>query len=195
MPQDAVPGSYLHPRSLVVGSTSSGLTARGPEMSVEIPDGTQTIVRRTLRAPVSTVYRAFIDPFDMAAWMWGPLAKNPAAEVDLRIGGRYSVYIDATEGDDGWPGDRWGVTGVYAIIEPESRLVYTVHWDAPVGYNQVEGGAMVLDEVLIVEFAETTEGTEVVIRHAGIPDDGVSAEEHGKGLDATLDSLADLVEG
>lgn len=163
-------------------------------MAHDNPDGTQAIVTRTFAAPVARVYRAFTDPFDMAAWMWGPLSVNPSAEVDLRVGGRYSVSIDAS--DDTWPGDRWGMAGVYAVIEPQRRLVYTVHWDAPVGYNQIEAGPPVLDEVLIVEFSEVDdEHTKLVVRHIGIPDDGVSAEEHGKGLDATFDFLAEVVEG
>ena len=55
-------------------------------MSFTNPDGTEVVVTRTLRAPVERVYRAFTDPTDMAAWMWGPLAANPKADVDLRVG-------------------------------------------------------------------------------------------------------------
>ena len=162
-------------------------------MTFTNPDGTQVLVSRRLRAPVERVYRAFTDPVDMAGWMWGPLSANTLAEVDLRVGGRYSVYVDATPGSDAWPGDRWGMAGVYAVIEPNERLVYTIHWDAPVGYNQEPAGR-VLDEVLIVDFAPIPEGTRVEMRHVGIPDDGVSALEHGKGLAATFDDLARLVE-
>ena len=112
----------------------------------------------------------------------------------MRVEGRYSVYTDAKPGDDSWPGNRWGMAGIYALIDPNRRLVYTVHWDAPAGYNQIEDGSPVLDEVLVVDFTDTAEGTLVDMRHVGIPDDGVSAIEHGTGLDATFDDLARLVE-
>ena len=164
-------------------------------MSYTNPDGTEVVVTRSLHAPVERVYKAFTDPTDMAAWMWGPLAANATAEVELKVGGRYAVYIDATPGKDGWPGERWGMAGVYALIEPNERLIYTVHWDAPVGYNQVEDGPPVLDEVILIQLTPSGDGTHVEMRHVGIPDDGMSAQEHGKGIDATFDDLARLVEG
>lgn len=163
-------------------------------MTFSNPDGTQVQVSRRLHAPVARVFRAFTDPDDMARWMWGPLSANTVAAADVRVGGRYSVYIDAAPGMDGWPGDRWGMAGVYAVVEPDERLVYTVHWDAPVGYNQDPDGP-VLDEVLIVDFVSIPEGTLVEMHHVGIPDDGVSAAEHGRGLASTFDDLARLVEG
>ncbi len=162
-------------------------------MTFSNPDGTQAVVSRVLHAPVTRVFRAFTDPDDMAAWMWGPLAANTVAEVDLRVGGRYRVTIDATPDRGEWPGDRWSVGGVYVIVAPDERLVYTVHWDAPVGYNEDPTGP-VFDEVMLVDFTPAEEGTRLDIRHVGIPDDGVSAAEHGRALASTVDYLAAVVE-
>lgn len=161
-------------------------------MEIEHPDGTQVRVTRTFDAPVGQVWRAFTEPEQLAAWAWGGYTRNAVAEVDLRIGGRYCVYTDGGGTAAGWPRDRVGVLGIYADIVAEARLAYTVHWDAPVGYNQ--HGGLVLDEVVIVSMHEQGNATTVVMLHTGIPDDGVSAVEHGKGIGEEFDWLARLVE-
>jgi uncharacterized protein YndB with AHSA1/START domain len=124
--------------------------------------------------------------------MWGGYTDNCTAETDLRVGGRYAVYADSNATDDGWPTDRVGRLGVYVDIVPEELLVYTLHWDAPVGYNQK--GNVVTDEFFDVTFAPDGKGTVVEVHHYGIPNDGVSAEGHGLGLGEELETLAALVE-
>jgi uncharacterized protein YndB with AHSA1/START domain len=161
-------------------------------MSIDADDGIAITLSRTLAAPPERVFRAFTDPADAAAWMWGSLAANPSATIDLRVGGRYRVEIDATGSGDVWPGSRWAFEGVYVIIDPPHRLVYTVHWDAPVGYNQ--GDDPVLDEAIVADMSTVDGGTRLVLRHVGIPDDGISSAEHANGVDDTLEALAGLVE-
>jgi len=161
-------------------------------MSAENPDGTQVHIRRRFGVPIDRLWRAFTQPADMAAWMWAGYTSNCVAAVDLRVGGSYSVYTDSNATADGWPNDRVGRLGSYAVIVPERRLIYTLHWDAPVGYNQQ--GGVVMDEVVIVTFKDDRGGTLVELRHLGIPDDGVSAVEHGKGTAEEFDWLARLVE-
>ncbi len=162
-------------------------------MLVENPDGRQVYGRRRFDAPVSRLWRAFTDPADMAAWMWGGLADGCVADADLRVGGTYSVYTDSNATKDGWPRDRIGRLGVYVDIVPEEYLAYTLHWDAPVGYNQQVD--VVTDEVMLVTFREDGDGCVVELRHVGLPDDGISAVEHGKALAEEFDHLSQLVEG
>lgn len=161
-------------------------------MLVENPDGTQVYASRRFDAPVEHLWRAFTDPGDMAAWMWAGSAKNCIAEADLRVGGSYSIYTDSSATADGWHTDRIGRRGVYVEIMPEERLAYTVHWDAPVGYNQQ--GGVITDEVMLVAFRPDGDGCAVDVRHLGIPDDGVSAIEHGRALAEEFEYLARLVE-
>ena len=159
---------------------------------IENPDGTQVYASRRFSAPGSRLWRAFTEPGDMAAWMWAGHAKNCSAESDLRVGGRYSVYTDSNATAAGWPRDRIGRLGIYVEIVPEQRLVYTLHWDAPVGYNQADD--VTGDEAMLVTFRPDGAGTFVELRHVGIPDDGISAAEHGKALAAEFEYLARLVE-
>lgn len=163
-------------------------------MSVEVIEGIRAIVCSDFRATPDRLFRAFTEPSEAARWMWGANAPNVHAEMDVRIGGRYRVAKDAPPDDDsGWPSDRWAIAGTFIEIDPPRRLVYTLHWDGPVGYNQT--GEIVLDEVAIVTFEASGAGTRVRYEHVGIPDDGVSAIEHGKAIEATLSDLADLIGG
>jgi uncharacterized protein YndB with AHSA1/START domain len=159
---------------------------------VETPGGTSVRIRRVFAASLDRVYGAFTEPDRMATWMWGSGAANVAAQADVRVGGWYDVSMDAPPGREGeWHEPRWGMRGVYAVVEPCERLVYTIHWTGPVGYNA--GDRNVADEVVIVRFSQAAGGVEVDFRHIGIPDDGRSAREHAKGLAATFDDLAALL--
>ena len=162
-------------------------------MDLSNPDGTQVLARRRFVASPRRMWKAFTQPEDMSRWMWGGFANNCEAEADLRVGGSYSVYTDSNATKDGWHTDRIGRLGVYVEIVSEERLVYTLHWDAPVGYNQK--GGVVCDEAFVVRFSADGEVTVVEVRHLGIPDDGVSAEGHRLGLGEELDVLAGLIEG
>ena len=163
-------------------------------MSVEVIDGIRARIIREFAAAPERLYRAFTDPAEAAAWMWGPNVPNPSAEMDLRVGGRYRVSRDAPDGDDsGWPSDRWAFSGVFVELDPPRKIVYTLHWEGPVGYNQT--GDEVFDEAVIVTLEPDEAGTLLVFDHIGIPDDGVSAAEHGRSVAVTFDTLAELVEG
>ena len=162
-------------------------------MSYEVVEGTEAVVTQFLDGTPAEIFAAFTDPAIAQRWMWGAAAVNPLAEIDLKIGGRYRISIDAPPGDDsGWPSDRWAMSGVYIVIEAPHRLVYTLHWEGPVGYNQT--GDDIADEVAIVSFEEHNGGTKVVYRHIGIPDDGGAAAEHGRSVDATFRDLAALLD-
>ncbi len=161
-------------------------------MSFEVVDGIRTIVTHDFGAPPDVLYRAFTDPTEAARWMWGAGAPNVVADMDVRVGGRYRITRDAPPDDDsGWPSDSWAMAGVFVEIDPARRLVYTLHWAGPVGYNQ--DGSEVLDEAAVVTFDPIDGGTRVRYEHIGIPDDGISAPEHGKAVDATLADLAALL--
>jgi uncharacterized protein YndB with AHSA1/START domain len=162
-------------------------------VAVEFPDATSVRVSRRVNASPERVWRAFTDPADMAAWMWAGWGADTTADADVRVGGRYRVYTTAPEHETGWPTDRWGFLGYYTDVVENGRLAYTIHWDGPVGYNQT--GAMVVDEAVIVEMSRSGTATDVVMWHVGIPADGVSAAEHGRGIEEMFGALDRLVAG
>jgi uncharacterized protein YndB with AHSA1/START domain len=102
--------------------------------------------------------------------------------------------MDAPEKDSmPWPGKKYGMRGVFAVVDRPERIVYTLNWDAPVGYNVGVDPFTLTDEAVVVDFKPNDDGTVVMFHHVGIPDDGVSVQEHATGVDATLDTLEKLL--
>ncbi len=152
---------------------------------------TEFVLERVFRASPERVYRAWTDPADISRWIWASMGRDVWAELDVSVGGAYRVYTRHKGGVH--QGADWsGMCGVYVEVEPHRKLVMTVHWDADVGYNQ--GGALALDEVVIVTFDEVPDGTRMTWRHLGIPDDSMSVNGHRMGVAESLEILAGVVE-
>jgi uncharacterized protein YndB with AHSA1/START domain len=80
-------------------------------------------MRRVLRAPAATVFRACTEPQELAKW-WGPRGfTTPTIELDVRVGGRYRFAMQPPEGD------LFHLTGEFREVEPPSRLAYTFVWE------------------------------------------------------------------
>lgn len=161
-------------------------------MGVEIHDGITVRVSRSFEHPPDVLFAAFTLPHLAARWMWAGLGSQPRGEIDLRVGGRYRIAITADAGDVSWPGRERAMRGVYLEIEPNRRLVYTLHWDADVGYNRpcLES----IDEAVIVDIREVDTGSLLTFTHVGLPGDATSAEAHAQGIQASLDVLTALLD-
>lgn len=142
-------------------------------------------IDRTFPAPPSRLYRAFTVASELEAWVWGANAPDARARVDARIGGAVEVTVAGATASEA----RSGFRGVFADVVPGRRLVYTVHWDANVGYNGP--GKDPVDEVLVVEIEPVPAGSRLRYSHLGIPaDSGGAATEHERSVRATLEDLA-----
>lgn len=136
---------------------------------------------RTFDAPVERVFRAWSDPRDLERWAWGSLGHEVRAEVDLRVGGSYRIETSQ-------PGkDAFVFRGTCEEIVPDRRLVYTLHWDAPMGYDAP-------DERVTVEFAERGAQTEATFPHEGVPDQ-LARDTHETGWADTFDALDRYLRG
>ena len=138
-------------------------------------------MERTFDAPVDRVFRAWSDPGELSRWAWGSIGHDVRADVDLRVGGAYRVTTAQ-------PGQATlAFEGTYEDVVPEQRLVYSLHWDAPMGYDAP-------DERVTVEFVGRGEQTDVTFVHEGVPD-GVARDTHEKGWADTFDMLAQHLRG
>ncbi|MBB1253886.1 SRPBCC domain-containing protein [Streptomyces sp. OF3] len=82
-------------------------------------------VRRVLHAPRAVVFRALIDPDELARW-WGPEGFTiPAVERDLRPGGSFRITMRPPDGE------AFHLVGEYRLVEPPERLSYTFRWEEP----------------------------------------------------------------
>ena len=110
---------------------------------------------RQLKASRTAVFRAFTEPEALAAW-FGPetvTAKN--VQVDLRVGGRYSLEMHNAEGL------VTTLSGVYQEITPPERLVMTWLW----GMGDLAG----IETRVTIMLSETETGCELQLVHEGLP--------------------------
>jgi uncharacterized protein YndB with AHSA1/START domain len=83
----------------------------------------QLVIQRTVKASPERVFAAFTDPEQLQRWWWPDGFTCPAAEVDLRVGGRYRL---AMEWPSSFPAEaRFAhhLRGEYYEIDRPRRLV------------------------------------------------------------------------
>src|SRR5690349_14866129 len=105
-------------------------------------------IRRVFRVPPLRVFRAWTVPAELRRWFGAAQGyTTPIAEVDLRVGGRFRIGMQAPNSSE-----VSVATGVYEEIVPITRLVKTWRWehDAP----------ETPPTRLILEFRPHPEGTE-----------------------------------
>ena len=131
-------------------------------------------LKRTFAATREKVFRAWTDPEALKRW-WGPEGfSTPAAEIDLRVGGKYRIAMRSPHGD------TYQLVGTYREVRPPEKLVYTWAWEA-----EPEQG----ETLVTVEFLDRGDSTEVILTHELFPNEKVR-DEHGKGWTGSLDRLA-----
>ena len=142
----------------------------------EMVSETTLKIRRTLNAPREVVFRAWTQPEQLRSW-WGVRAdySTPIAEVDLRVGGKYRLGMQAPDRDE-----PFVVGGVFREVNPPERLVYT--W-------QMDSSDMKLGETVVtVEFLDRGGETEVVLTHELFPNAEI-CEQHNQGWNSCFDRL------
>ena len=84
---------------------------------------TQLVIQRAIKAHPERVFDAFSDPDQLEKWWWPNGFTCPAAEVDLRVGGKYRLAME-------WPGSipaeaqfSHHMGGEYYEIDRPHRLV------------------------------------------------------------------------
>lgn len=91
-------------------------------------------VRKTIPAPVETVFNAWLDAKMLSKFMMpGKDMTVPRAESDGREGGRFTVIMAAGE-------QEIPHAGTYLEVKPNERIVFT--WESP---HSVDGSTVTLD--------------------------------------------------
>jgi uncharacterized protein YndB with AHSA1/START domain len=136
-------------------------------------------LHRVLRAPVSRVFRAFSNPDAKAVWLppFGMICQ--VHSFDFKVGGNYKMsFMNFTnEQSHSW-------TGTFTTIKTNELLVYKDKFDDP----NLPG-----EMTVTVSFKEVSCGTELSIKHEGIPS-MIPTELCYLGWQEGLVKLAQLVE-
>jgi uncharacterized protein YndB with AHSA1/START domain len=139
-----------------------------------------TLTRRFAASPES-VFRAWIDPTQLARWMGPPEVQAKVVTLEPRLGGAYRLDFDG-----GTCGTNI-VGGTYREIVPHSRLVFTWAWQ--------EGTGLPTQETLVtVTFRAIGAETEMTLKHERF-DSADGRDRHGQGWNGSFDKLAALLAG
>lgn len=106
---------------------------------------------RVIDAPIATVWKAWTDPEELKQW-WGPNNVTiPECEVDLRVGGKFYIVMEAGEAMGEYKGMLWPMLAEFTVVEPNAKLAYAGKaWTE--GHN--ENGETQIEQVTELILAE-----------------------------------------
>jgi uncharacterized protein YndB with AHSA1/START domain len=145
------------------------------------------VITRTFDAPRALVWKAWTDPQHVMRW-WGPAEFTaPAAQIDLRVGGKYLFCMKSAEAE------YWNA-GTYLELVPPERLVYndtlsdSLGNPVPGSYYGMEGD--VVSYMMVTVTLEDVGGkTRMTIRHR-LPDSEPLIPQMYEGWNGSFDKLA-----
>jgi uncharacterized protein YndB with AHSA1/START domain len=114
---------------------------------------------RTFDAPADKVWQAWTDPEQLKRW-WGPdNVSIPECEIDLRVGGRLYMVMEATEAMGEYKGTRWPMEAKFTVVEPNTKLAYEAK-----AWTEGDKEDTTLDQVQEITFAEENGKTKMQLR-------------------------------
>jgi len=118
-------------------------------------------IRRKMPATREVVFEAWTDPQGLREWMCPGDTFAAEATLDLRVGGSYRIVMKSKTRD-------YVHTGVYQVVEPPSKLVFT--------WTREEDDAPTL---VTVEFVAHGDESELVLTHERFHDAEVMKRYQG----------------
>ncbi|MGH6948911.1 MAG: SRPBCC family protein [Kiloniellales bacterium] len=155
-----------------------------------------TLVSRVVAAPREALYRAFLDPDALAAWLPPDSMTGVVHAFEAREGGAFSMSLVYPDGDgperDGAPRGKTSertdrFQGRFARLIPNQRVVWAVAFDSA---DPSFAGEMTVSWTLAPEDS----GTKVTVLCENIPR-GIRPEDNEAGCRSTLEKLAAFVGG
>jgi glutathione S-transferase len=110
---------------------------------------------RVIKASRDRVFDAWVDPNKLQKWWAPPEVTCTGAELDVRVGGAYSIGMKNEKGEE------FSVGGSYIEIDQPNKLVFTWDWDD----EDMKMG----DTIVTLEFVDQGESTEILLTHAKFP--------------------------
>ena len=154
------------------------------QLRVTTPSDREIAMTRVFDAPRRLVYDAYTKPELVKRWLLGPPGWSmPVCEIDLRVGGKYR-WVWRSDKD----GTTMGISGVYREIVPPERLVTTERFDE--AWYPGEG----LNTLVLVEKGDRTTLTQTMRYESKEARDAVLKSGMEKGVEASYDRLAELLE-
>lgn len=144
-----------------------------------MPPNTESLhLTRTLPATPVRLFDACTSADQLKRWTCPDPGAAVDVTVDLRVGGRYSIRMDAE-------GGPFTAHGTYRVVDRPRRVVYTWAW-------KEESHPMNTETLVTVELVQADDGTEIRLVHEGFPTPG-DRDGHEQGWNICLDRLGELV--
>ena len=136
---------------------------------------TELHLERLIAAPPERVYALWTDPALLVKW-WGPEGHDvPASALDVRPGGKWRTTMRSPEGK------THTVSGIYRVLDPPKRLVFTWAWENEQGQRGHE-------TEVSVTFTAAPGGTRLVLLQKEF--ESVNARDlHNTGWSSALNCL------
>jgi uncharacterized protein YndB with AHSA1/START domain len=135
-------------------------------------------LERIYDASPEDVWKAWTDPVLLKQW-WGPdNVTIPECEVDLRVGGKFYIVMEAGEAMGPYKGIKWPMQAEFTVVEPYSKLFYNAK--AWVGGQEDQ---TTIDQTTEVTLTEEQDKTKVNVK-AVIHKAGPGAEMAVQGMQA-----------
>lgn len=136
------------------------------------------------------VFRAFVDPESVMAWLPPGNMSGRALEYEFHEGGRYRIELTYAGDSQTSPGKTSARTDVssgrFLAVEPEKRIVQSVEFES-------DDAAFAGEMLLSWSFEAVRDGTRVTITAENVPP-GISEADHQAGLQSSLGNLARFLE-
>src|SRR5258708_5189184 len=79
---------------------------------------------KTYDASQKKVWQAWTNPEMLKQW-WGPNDVSiPECEVDLRVGGKFYIVMEAGEAMGPYKGIKWPMLAEFTVVQPNSKLSF-----------------------------------------------------------------------
>jgi uncharacterized protein YndB with AHSA1/START domain len=147
----------------------------------------EVTLERTYDASPETVWRAWTDPEMIKQW-WGPdNVIIPECTVDLRVGGKIYIVMEAGEAMGPYKGTQWPMLGEFTTIVPNSQLSYSAQ-----AWTEGQKENATIDQTTEITLTEDQGKTKVKVRAAiykSGPDAGTAIQGMEYGFTQQLGKL------
>jgi uncharacterized protein YndB with AHSA1/START domain len=140
-------------------------------------DASALEMKRTLRAPVDRVFKAWTEPEQMTKWFGCAQTGSLKVEQDFRVGGEYRIELHIDDAKS------VVMSGTFFEIDPNRKLVYS--------WNSTSTEYPAHDTIVRVDFIDQGETTELILNHSKF-NKPIAVEGHSMGWGASLDKFEAL---